>query len=86
MQIKGISLWSESVDEFVNLEHVPLGAVSFHTEKNPSMPKCIPALIGQMCLGWEQEGKYRKNSPVFWTSAYLLHLHGQTSSFHSNNF
>ena len=34
-------LWSESVDEFVNLEFFPLDLDSFHTEKNSSAPKCI---------------------------------------------
>ncbi len=59
-------LWSESVDEFVNLECFPLVRFLF-TQKNPSHPKCITTnhvrtfspLIGQMCPGWEQESKYR---------------------------
>ena len=37
-------LWSESVDEFVNLEFFPLDLDSFHTEKNPSKPKCVKNL------------------------------------------
>lgn len=40
----------------------------FHTEKDPSKPKWVTSnhmrtftlLIGQMCLGWELESKYRK--------------------------
>lgn len=44
-------LWSESVDEVVNLEHFPIASVSFHTE-NPSL------LV--RCVGWEQESKYKK--------------------------
>ena len=61
--------WSESVDESVNLVSFPFGSVSFHTEKNPSKPKCsttsqvrtFTLLIGQ--LGSEQERRHRKKGP-----------------------
>lgn len=59
-------LWSEAVDGFVKLEHLPLGLVSFHTDKNPNEQQCMTtshvrtlmSLSGQTC-------KYRRKVLCF---------------------
>lgn len=64
------SLFAQSVEELVNLEHFPLGLVSFHTENIPSERSCsitsnvsmLTSLTGHMCMRWAQECKQRKKA------------------------